>query len=96
LLDSVQVYNNPAITVPLQKKASFLVYPNPAIDRIIVSGEYENAEIQISTLNGKEIYRAVNFNKNTMVDVSRFENGIYILKLITREGEQTRKIAIVH
>ena len=96
LLDSVQVYHMPAGFVPMQKKESIVVYPNPANEKISVSGQFENAEIQISTITGKEIYRNPDFSKKTILDVSGFENGIYILKVITNEGELSKKVVIAH
>jgi hypothetical protein len=96
LLDSVQVYYTTAQFVPTQNKESLVVYPNPANEKMSISGDFENAEIQISTINGKEVYRNSNFTKKTILDVSTFENGVYILNLITSEGAKTKKIVIAH
>lgn len=70
------------------------VYPNPVSDYLMI--EVENAgsvkEIQVIDLTGK-LVRVQQFNKK--VDVSSLQNGIYLMRLIGKSGEQLTKKFIV-
>lgn len=67
-------------------------YPNPVQNEINFSGvEIENAEIQIYSLDGKEILRKKIADENK-IDVSELSSGSYILKVITEAGVHTVQI----
>jgi hypothetical protein len=60
---------------------SFDAYPNPTSGLIQVSGISENALVQVFDLNGKMIVNE-NASFNTSIDLSAFENGMYLLKVV--------------
>jgi len=62
---------------------STVVYPNPATDRIYISGDV--AEVAFYSLQGQLIHSVI--NKNT-VDVSIFAKGLYLVKVIDKLGSQ--------
>jgi hypothetical protein len=59
------------------------VYPNPATNRIYVTGEVSN--VSIYSLQGQLVHTS--FNKNT-VDVSTFAKGMYLVKVTDKLGNQ--------
>lgn len=73
------------------------VYPNPAVQEVFISteGGIELKELYLIDLNGKiilqgnEQYKQVNGYR---IDIASLEKGVYILKVITAEGEITKKI----
>ncbi len=67
----------------------FSIYPNPTNDKLYINGLTEKAIISIFDQNGKLF-----FNKqiiNDEIDISNFQNGIYIFKVETNKGKITRK-----
>jgi hypothetical protein len=66
-----------------------LVYPNPAQSKIHIdlTGYNGVSEIKLYDINGKQV--AVNRTPqiNSEMDISKFANGVYLLKIITSDGE---------
>lgn len=75
--------------------SNILVYPNPANSKIFVEGEnigtvevYNSLGQKVTTVDGSE---------NTVVDVASYENGIYLVRVITGSNTiTTKKITIIH
>ena len=73
----------------------FNIYPNPANSKIYVDGEgvgvvevYNSLGQKLMTVEGTE---------HTSVDVTAFENGVYVVRVITNEGAvTTQKVTITH
>jgi len=70
------------------ESVSVSVFPNPANNFITISGEFDRGEIV--NLMGKSIY-TFNSRLNTyqIIDLSDFENGIYMLRLFSKDSFQT-------
>jgi hypothetical protein len=60
-------------------------FPNPFNNQINVSGKYiENYELEIFSMHGSLLFQCkASANKNT-IDLSGFDSGLYILKVINR------------
>ncbi len=95
-LDSIQVYNSVNVGVQQNDLARVSVYPNPATERVYVKGEFENARLSLTTAEGRLVYTENNFSRQTSVNVSGFERGVYLLRLETQKGILTRKLVLVH
>ena len=73
----------------------FNVYPNPANNKIYVDGEGVGAVEVYNSLGQKVI--TVEGTENTAVDVTSFENGVYVVRVITNDGAvSTKKVTIAH
>jgi hypothetical protein len=72
------------------------VYPNPASDKVFVNGEFDNARISLFTADGRQVYAAENESRQTYINVSKLERGMYLLQLETTKGIVTRKLAITN
>jgi len=96
LLDSVQVSNTPAVGLINREQASVSIYPNPAKEKIQVNGAFENAQVQLFTVDGRLVYKSAKETKQTNINVSRLENGVYILKINSQKGVITRKVNVSH
>jgi len=94
LLDSVQVYNLDNVGVNKHDLINLTVYPNPATEKVYVNGEFENARFSLFTADGQMVYVAENQSRQTFIDVSRFERGMYLLQIETSKGIVNRKLAI--
>lgn len=71
------------------------VYPNPANSTIFVEGENIKA-VEIYNSLGQMV-ADVKGSAKTTVDVASFDNGVYIVRVLTNEGAvTTKKVTIVH
>jgi len=79
--------------VEIAKSASdkklLAVYPNPAHTKINVNltGYKSISEMKLYDANGKQVAVYRTPQVNTQIDISKFANGLYLLKIITSNGE---------
>lgn len=75
---------------------SMRIYPNPAADLITITGE--NAiitNIDIRDATGKMVLQKKNLNKKeTSLNVSALQSGVYYIKLLTSKGSHTEKLIV--
>ncbi|MBK7567989.1 MAG: T9SS type A sorting domain-containing protein [Bacteroidetes bacterium] len=67
---------------------SIKVYPNPTVDILFVEyADYDVATIEIINISGQILWKDNIVSALTEIDVSKFTSGIYLLKIITSNGE---------
>ncbi|MEM9918421.1 MAG: Ig-like domain-containing protein [Bacteroidota bacterium] len=105
LLQTLPVYNIQLeiITVDQDryglKEDDLLAFPNPAQDvlNIHVNGKNEIREFSIFSITGQEMMVSGKIHvKNTQVDISILEDGLYILNAITENGIVSKKFEVIH
>ncbi|HEY0045325.1 MAG TPA: T9SS type A sorting domain-containing protein, partial [Flavobacterium sp.] len=69
------------------------LYPNPTSGIVKISTD-ENVDVTISDLTGKVIFTATDVTNQTEIDLSSFESGIYIAKVVNGETQHTQKIIL--
>ena len=76
------------------KDNNLLVFPNPTTGIINIVDKKDVNEIVISDITGKTVYNLKKINSKTiLVDISKFNSGIYFLKIKAKNGEiSSRKI----
>lgn len=68
-----------------------MIYPNPTYGKVVI--DIKNIKsIEIININGQTIYRSINKNLNTEVDISMKPAGMYFIKVITDKKTITRKL----
>ncbi len=77
-------------------KSKIKLYPNPALDELIVSfnSTLSLTRMEVIDLSGKRIAQFYEFSLNTVqhkIDVSSFESGIYFIKIESLQGSITLK-----
>ncbi len=71
------------------------IYPNPANDVLYLKANGTDiSKVQMFDLVGKEVYSNNNSTANLTINLSNVAGGIYILKVLTSEGEYTSKISV--
>lgn len=72
------------------------LYPNPSTGQIkIVAGNIENAQIAIYNAVGQRIIsKNVDMNVETEVNLSGYDNGIYIIQLIGDNHREVKKVIL--
>ncbi len=78
------------------KKIGVDLSPNPAKDTIIIKLNHKNnpTKILIKNLAGKNILQKTCKENYNNIDISSFENGLYIVQIINKIGQTTKKIVI--
>ncbi len=70
-----------SLSVAQLSKPDFKIYPNPAINEVIVSFDAEITEVTISDLLGKSIPFSTQLTTNQLrIDVSEFRSGTYFIR----------------
>ena len=66
--------------------SEIIIYPIPVQDLLSIDSEIQIKGIQIFDVLGRKVYNEI---KNTIssIDVSKFNNEIYIIKLITNNNQ---------
>lgn len=75
--------------------AGVIIYPNPANNKVCVVGE--NIEtVEIYNILGQKV-TTVEGSDDTTVDVASYQDGIYLVRVVTGESTiTTKKITIIH
>ncbi len=69
------------------------IYPNPAKDKLnIVSNVSESMEVWIFSTTGQLVYYEDELDTHELIDISRFEKGLYIVKVRTDDDVITKKL----
>ena len=82
----------------LQKDLNVEIYPNPAKTKLYVNlSDNEMAEkIVISNIRGKDVFISTNKKSRYSLDVSKYIDGSYFIKVITNKHVYIKKIEITH
>lgn len=64
------------------------IYPNPSKEKITIDCSEKLIQIRIFNIMGLLVYSG---NNSSIVDISGFSNGIYILSILTESGERINK-----
>ena len=93
-IDYVRVYQQGPLTIanPIKNK-DLLLFPNPATDKLnlkIAENQIGN-QVTIYSILGQELNSYILNTEETILDVSHYQNGIYLLKINTNSGIQTYK-----
>lgn len=78
------------------QEKSMIIYPNPTANSIAIelSQLEENTTLTISSINGEQlIYQKIKNNK-TKIDISKFQSGIYFVKILNNNKCQVKKIIV--
>jgi hypothetical protein len=72
-----------------------LLYPNPTSDNVTVTiNDAAIREITISVFDilGNEVYKIMTYNKSIQLDVSKFSQGVYFIKIQNQSETQLKFI----
>lgn len=74
--------------------SGFLIYPNPARDKITVElpGDVTSGELSVINPDGHIVLNCRLFNPKINIDISNLMRGIYILKITTRAHVSIEKL----
>ncbi len=76
---------------------SFLIYPNPASNEIVVQWEksIENGNIRIVSIDGKLVFETVVLDINrTKIQTDKLPRGLYLVQIISDSFNDTKKLIL--
>jgi N-acetylneuraminic acid mutarotase len=71
-------------------KASLQLFPNPAVDRVIVITKHANPQWQIVNMSGQ----LMNTGNGKIIEVNDLATGHYIVRITTPEGTTTKQLQV--
>jgi len=81
-------------------KATYLLYPNPANNKVVVRWGDVNgvANIVITDIAGHKVYQSENVKMtgNTEINVSSLQSGLYFIKVESNNTQEVTKLSILH
>ena len=74
-------------------ESSFLLFPNPANDRLFIVAEVEIEDVVVYTITGVIVGQQTTDNRqqSLSIDLSRLNTGIYFIKINTNQGEVIKR-----
>lgn len=79
------------LKTPGQNEQSFVIYPNPASDRVyIIGNSNKKVQYQLINVNGQEL--SSGSTQTDAIDISGFQAGVYFLKVVTDNSSGIYKI----
>jgi hypothetical protein len=98
---AVPAIHHQAVTRPVGEERTLVVYPNPStgIIHLTISGlEGRRAEVSVLNVIGTVMYREtlseLNDHSTKTLDLSKFANGLYYVKLEADNSSQLCKLII--
>jgi len=75
---------------------TFKVYPNPASDVVAIKGTNGSTftSVQAFDITGRVVYASDATGNSLSIDVSNWNNGIYLVQIATENGVQVKRIVV--
>jgi hypothetical protein len=92
-VDYVRVYQEAVLaSTNFQNPERIKLFPNPVSDKLTVLNlENTNPTAEIYSILGQKLHSCILGKNETNIDVSNYQNGIYLVKLISESGNTTYK-----
>jgi hypothetical protein len=78
----------------LSEAISIAIYPNPTNGEVNISSATNIGSVSVFNMFGQKLFSTVVNKSNTMLDLSSYENGVYLLSITTRKGTLSQKLII--
>ncbi|MBE0655596.1 MAG: T9SS type A sorting domain-containing protein, partial [Bacteroidales bacterium] len=87
----------PTHTLFFEAEDDFLVYPNPASEKIyITTPSRQLREVRLFDISGRFLYQTFANREETELDISGLDSGIYLVNMIDSEGKTFIRKIIKH
>lgn len=97
-LNNPVIVTEPSVSISnLNKEDEFTIYPNPATSKILLLNfnASDQTNMRISTFDGQIIMQKAYHNQDKIeIDISGLSAGIYIIKVHSDKGVETKKLIV--
>ena len=94
-LDSNLIGYIPNGIVDVSQAAKVNIYPNPASTQVRITAGTAISSVTIADMLGHDVGTiAVNNKLNETIDISGYETGVYIIRVLTAGGTATAKLVV--
>jgi hypothetical protein len=83
---------NTVLNVPVFIPIDFECYPNPTKDFITVNANSSIQTVQLCDAQGRILVTQKGSTSQTTISMANYANGVYFLKVVSENGERTKKI----
>lgn len=87
-------HNPPDGIAAVDMLASLVLAPNPAANRVTLTGLTASATLSIVDLNGREVYRKENVAGDVEVNLDGIANGVYFVRVVAAEASAVRRLVV--
>jgi hypothetical protein len=90
-LDNIEALTT--LSVNETKKVDFSIYPNPSRSKLNISlaQNTNDTKIEVYDILGKRIHAQALTGTNTSINASRWNAGVYLVKITNKTGTQTKR-----
>jgi len=81
-------------TVAEVMENSINLFPNPANSQVQITSDRNIIEVIVYNVAGQQVYRNSPENQSHIINLNGFNNGIYMVRILTTEGMQTMKLQV--
>jgi hypothetical protein len=77
-----------------EKEGDFKLFPNPSnsVVNIALQSANANGTLQVFDMLGKQIFtKAITSNEVSQIDVNNWDSGLYLIKISSDQGEETKR-----
>ncbi|MBN8641357.1 MAG: T9SS type A sorting domain-containing protein [Flavobacteriales bacterium] len=80
------------IVDPILYENDVVVFPNPTSGNINITSKFNIKSVELYDIQGRILETVIENSNESILDVSKRQNGIYFLKITTDEGSKVEKI----
>ena len=92
--------NGGCVTTSLKEyvdKNDLKIYPNPTSNKLYVELEHPTrTKVSLFDISGKEVYSSFINQSKSIIDVSSYKSGLYLVKVIDENGISKSKLISIH
>ena len=90
--DTPDIPDNPGTAIYNNFENSFIIYPNPVVNNLIISCVEFDSNIGIYDMYGKLLLTKKIDTNTAIIDVRYLQSGTYLIKVFSQKGVVTKKI----
>lgn len=77
-----------------EREGSVMVFPNPASDRLHIKGDGV-VSVAVYNMVGQMV-RSGNDGAEQVIDLGGMPSGVYLVKVVTADGEMVKRVSVMH
>ena len=92
-IDNV-LFRKSTVSVQGLNKTKINLYPNPASDNVTIPSDKQIQMVTVLNNLGQDVITLNSDSKSVLLDISKFNNGVYFIRTTFEEGQTTSKLIV--